>query len=234
MANDYAKFKKQNRLLIETIYRDFFNNNQGSLKIKKEAVVLKNLEVIINTTLKLSSEMGFQSMSLRDLSRESGLSMGALYTYFNSKDDLLRIIHHFGMQTVPDLLTKAIDGVSDTHKKLSNVVQTHLYLSEMMQLWFQFFFMETKNLTQEDRKIPFESELFTEQIIIDILEEGRQSGLYSIQDTTLTAALIKALLQNWYLKRWKFAKQKISIEQYLTFIIDSIETLVLVKKEVKA
>ena len=110
MATDFDRFKKENQLLVETVCRDFFNNSQGSLKIKKEAVVMKNLENILNTTLVLSSKIGFQTMSLRDLSRESGLSMGALYTYFSSKDDLLRIIHRYGVQTVTAILAKALEG----------------------------------------------------------------------------------------------------------------------------
>ncbi len=230
MTTDFERFKKENQLSVETICRDFFNNSQGSLKIKKEAVVVKNLVTILNTTLKLSSEIGFQTMSLRDLSRESGLSMGALYTYFSSKDDLLRIIHSYGMQTVKTILTETVAGEADTHEKLRKIVRTHLYLSEVLQQWFNFFFMETKNLKYEDRKIPTESELFTEQVIVDILEEGRSSGIYTIRDTVLTAALIKALLQDWYLKRWKYAKRKISIEQYLAFIMDSIEAVILSKK----
>lgn len=230
MATDFDRFKKENQLLVETICRDFFNGSQGSLKIKKETLVLKNFENILNTTLRLSSEFGFQSMSLRDLSRESGLSMGALYTYFSSKDDLLRIIHRHGMQTVTAILSKAVEGESETHEKLRKIVRAHLFLSEMMQLWFNFFFMETKNLKQEDRKIPTESELFTEQAIAGILEEGRQAGIYGIRDTVLTASLIKALLQDWYLKRWKYAKRKLPIEQYLAFIMESIEAIILTKR----
>lgn len=230
MSTDFERFKKENQSLVEAICRDFFNNSQGSLKIKKEAVVMKNLEVILNTALMLSSRIGFQTMSLRDLSRESGLSMGALYTYFSSKDDLLRIIHRYGVQTVTTILGNALEGEENTHEKLRKIVRAHLYLSEMMQLWFNFFFMETKNLKHEDRKIPAESELFTEQIIVDILEEGKESGLYAIKDTMLSASLIKALLQDWYLKRWKYAKRKVTIEQYLEFVMESIETLILIKK----
>ena len=227
MASDYEKFKKENLLSVENICRDFFNNSQGSVKIKKEALVVKNLMTILNTTLRLSNEMGFQAMSLRDLSRESGLSMGALYTYFSSKDDLLRIIHAYGMQAVKVMLAKAVEGETDTREKLRKIVRTHLYLSELLQQWFTFFFMETKNLKQEDRKIPTESELYTEQVLVDILEEGRGAGVFAMKDPVLTASLIKALLQDWYLKRWKYAKRKVTIEQYLAFVMESIEALIL-------
>lgn len=230
MTTGFDKFKKKNTLSVETICRDFFNNSQGSLKIKKEAVVVKNLETIISTTLRLSSEIGFQTMTLRDLSRESGLSMGALYNYFSSKDNLLRIIHTYGMQTVETVLAEAVAGETDPHAKLRNIIRAHLYLSEIMQQWFTFFFMETKNLKQEDRKIPTESELYTEQVIADILDEGNQSGIYAIKDTLLTAAMIKALLQDWYLKRWKYARRKVSIDSYLAFILESIEAIILTQR----
>lgn len=230
MATDFDRFKKENQLMVESICRDFFNNSQGSLKIKKESVVMKNIENILNSALTLSSRIGFQTMSLRDLSRESGLSMGALYTYFTSKDDLLRIIHHYGVQTVSAVLTNAVAGENDPHEKLRKIVKAHLYLSEMMQQWFNFFFMETKNLKHEDRKIPTESELYTEQMIIDILEEGRAAGIFSVKESVLTAALIKALLQEWYLKRWKYSKRKITIEQYLEFMFESIDAIILANK----
>lgn len=230
MTTCFDKFKKKNTLSVEAICRDFFNNSQGSLKIKKEAVVVKNLENILNTTLRLSSEIGFPAMTLRDLSRESGLSMGALYNYFSSKDDLLRIIHTYGMQTVEAVLAKAVEGETDTHAKLRNIIRAHLYLSEIMQQWFNFFFMETKNLKQEDRKIPTESELYTEQVIAGILDEGNRSGIYAVKDPLLTAAMIKALLQDWYLKRWKYARRKVSIDSYLAFILEAIEAIILTKR----
>ena len=232
MAADYEKFRKEHLLSVENICRDFFNNSQGSLKIKKEALVVKNLMNILNTTMKLSSEIGFQAMSLRDLCRETGLSMGALYTYFSSKDDLLRIIHAYGMQTVKVILAKAVEGETEPHAQLMQIVRTHLFLSELLQQWFTFFFMETKNLKQEDRKIPTESEIYTEQVLVDILEAGQKAGVYAIREPQLTASLIKALLQDWYLKRWKYAKRKVTIEQYLAFITESIEILILTKKEV--
>lgn len=42
--------------------------------------------------MSLSQKTDFHSMSLRDLSSGTGLSMGALYNYFKSKDELLYMI----------------------------------------------------------------------------------------------------------------------------------------------
>jgi hypothetical protein len=35
------------------------------------------------------------------------------------------------------------------------------------------------------------------------------------------------MLQDWYLKRWKYAKRNISVDQYATFILEFVEAFCL-------
>jgi AcrR family transcriptional regulator len=224
---NFDHFKKETMLSAEDICRAFYLKNRDTIKIKKEPVFIKNLELILNTTLRLSRISGFQGMSLRDLSRESGLSMGALYSYFSSKEDLLAIIHSYGMELVREILESHIREADSPVDKLRMAVRVHLYLSEMMPEWFYFFFMETKNLRPEDRKIPITSELMTEKIIMDILEAGAVIGRFRIDDPATTASMIKALLQDWYLKRWKYLKRKISVDQYALRVTALVEAYII-------
>jgi AcrR family transcriptional regulator len=226
MELTYAKFGRDNSVSIEDICRDFYLANRETIKIKKEAVAVKNLVTILNTTLRLSNEIGFQSMTLRDLSRESELSMGALYNYFSSKDELFKIIHLNGMTLITNILIKQIEDEKDPDSRMKKAIRIHIYLSEIMPQWFYFLYMETKNLKKEDRKIPMESELFTEKIFIDIIREGIKSGIYRSRDPLLTASMIKAMLQDWYLKRWKYTKRKVTVDQYAEFIIEFIESYI--------
>ncbi|HNX25567.1 MAG TPA: helix-turn-helix domain-containing protein [Spirochaetota bacterium] len=226
MELTFTQFIRDTSVSMEDICRDFYLGNRETIRIKKEAVAVKNLATILNTTLRLSVEMGFQSMTLRDLSRESKLSMGALYNYFSSKDELFKIIHLNGMALITNILIKQIEGEKDHRLRLKNAVRIHLYLSEIMPQWFYFLYMETKNLKKEDRKIPMESELFTEKIFIDILKEGTKSKIYLNKDPLLTASMIKAMLQDWYLKRWKYTKRKVTVDQYASFMIEFIESYI--------
>jgi TetR/AcrR family transcriptional regulator, cholesterol catabolism regulator len=172
-------------------------------------------------------------MSLRDLCSESGLSMGALYSYFSSKDELVLMIHEQGHKSVQAILKKYTEEIADPVEKLRAAVRAHLYLSEIMSYWFAFFFMETKNLSKKDQRIPIESELWTEKLYIDILAEGNRQGVFSVENLELTGSAIKALMQDWYLKRWKYSKRKIGIDQYTDFVISFIESFVL-KKDSKS
>ena len=97
---------------------------------------------------------------------------------------------------------------------------THLYLSEAMQPWFYFSFMEAKNLAREELAKAVASERFTEQVFADILEEGRRRGVFHHRDSRLTAGAIKALLQDWYLKRSKHAERHVDVDRYARFVLE--------------
>jgi len=212
---------------VEGLCRDFYRDNRAAIRIKKEEVAVKNLTTIVNTTLKLSYKKGFDAMSLRDLSRESGLSMGALYSYFSSKEELLSMIQYHGKAAVERILRDHIVRDSDPRVKLSNAIRTHLYLSELMKSWFYFFFMETKNLNKKYRKISVESELMTERVITDILEEGVRIKMFAVHNIPLAGSVIKAMMQDWYLKQWKYVQRNISVETYAQFVIDVVESFVI-------
>jgi len=215
----------------EDICRELFLENREKIKIKKEDVAVKNLVKIFDAALAISNKKGFTAMSLRELSAEAGLSMGALYTYFSSKEELLDMMQTQGRTLVVKVLADQIKEIDDPRQKLRRAIQAHLYLSEVIQLWFYFAYMETKNLNKEKKKHSIEAELSTEKIFSDILEEGISAGLFALVDRELTAAVIKAMLQDWYLKRWKYRRRKVSVEDYARFITDFVESYLLPSAE---
>ena len=158
--------------------------------------------------------------------------MGALYSYFTSKEELLAMIQEQGRRLTQIILTRQVGHITDPREKLQAAVRTHLYLTEVMQEWFYFSYMEAKNIDKVQQKKAIESELATEQMFIDILEEGDKKGLFSVSDPVLTASVIKSMLQDWYVKRWKHSRRSISVDQYADFVIGFIESAV--KKPAKA
>ncbi len=211
---------------MEEICRVIYRENRNSITIKKEEVVVKNLANILNTTLKLSNSIGFQTMSLRHLSRETGLSMGALYSYFSSKEELLNIIQNQGLYISKSILQAQIEQCPEPGEKLFIAIRTHLFLSEVMQDWFYFSYMEAKNLKKDEKKKAITSELYTEQIFIDILDEGKNKNIFKVDNTVLLASVIKAMLQDWYLKRWKYTRRKVSVDEYAEFVIKFVKSFI--------
>ena len=216
---DYAEFQKNINLSKYDLCREVYQENRSSIRVKKENKVVKNLERIFSATLKMSNRKGFQAMSMRDLSREANLSMGALYSYVASKEELLAMLQNQRRTVTKRILDERIAQESGPGARLRAVIMTHLYLSEAMQPWFYFSYMEAKNLSKKEQDLAVASELYTEKLLVDILNQGQIQGVFGQRDPHLTASIIKAMLQDWYLKRSKYAKRRVSVDQYARFVI---------------
>ena len=223
---NFEEFKKQVNLAKRDTCRELFAENRSTIRVKKESRVVKNLEKIFGATLKISNRRGFQAMSMRDLSRETSLSLGALYSYFGSKDELLEMLQHQRRTITRKMLEENLARSDRPQEKLRTVIVGHLYLSEAMQPWFYFSYMEAKNLSKKERDKAVASELYTERLIADILRRGRDEGNFAVRDCRLTASIIKAMLQDWYLKRPKYARRSISVDQYADFILEILNAYI--------
>lgn len=220
----FQEFKKRMAPSVENICRDIIQENKGVISVKKEGVAVKNMMRILDAVFALNREKGFETMTLRDLSRKSGLSMGALYSYFPGKEELRSMILRRGVAYTREVILEQVAACSDPVARLEAAIETHLYLTEALRPWFYFAYMEASSLSKREKRRAMEDELTTEQIFLDILNEGVASGDFHCPDVDLVAALIKAVLQDWYLKRWKYKRKGITVEQYARFVVEFVSS----------
>ncbi|MGA6925054.1 MAG: TetR/AcrR family transcriptional regulator [Desulfosarcina sp.] len=218
------EFEKLVAISTEDICRQIFHSRSSSIKVKKESVAVGNLVKIFKATLKLANRKGFHAMSLRDLCAESGMSMGGLYAYFKNKTELLTLIQEQGRAIVSRVMEDRLTGIDDPAVALETAIRGHLYLSEVLQPWFFFSYMETRFFDAREGQRAIAGELRTEAIFSGILEKGIAGGVFVMSDALLVAAATKALLQDWYLKRWKYRRRKISVEAYADFVVGMVGT----------
>lgn len=200
---------------LEALCGRIYERHRDTIKVRKPRVAVANLARIVDAVLTLSNRQGFHATTLRDLSRASGISMGGLYSYFDGKDTLLLMI----LEQVADAVTEALGAVpaeilGDPERHLAWLIATHVALSEAMQPWFVFAYMEAKAFPAAARKAAVESELATERMFADVLEKGARSGCFAVADVGFTATLIKPLLQDWYVKRGKYKKRGVNAATY--------------------
>lgn len=223
----FSDFKVRMHLGMEDLCRELFREHRGTIKVSKEEVAVRNLVKILHAALSLCNRKGFAAMSLRELSKEAGMSMGGLYSYFESKEDLLRLVQGEGRRVVLRVLQEHTEGIDDPRTRLRRAIQAHLYLSELMQPWFYLSYMETKSFPRDEYRKAIDAELFTEKMLIDIVDEGQGRGVFRQVDAELLGATIKAMLQDWYLKRGKYSKRRTSVDRFAAFLLDFIESYLL-------
>ncbi|WP_050406144.1 TetR/AcrR family transcriptional regulator [Bradyrhizobium embrapense] len=212
---------------MDVLCARILERHRDSIRVQKPHLAVPNLTRIIGATLTLSNKHGFHATTLRQLAEASGLSMGGLYTYFDSKPTLLSMILSEVAETAAEVLTAPPASVKqDARKHLHWIIATHVRMSEAMQPWFVFSFMEAKSFPPAERQRAIEMEVMTEKIIADVLKQGVASGVFAIDQVALTASLIKPLLQDWYVKRAKYRRRGTSIEAYINAVSAFVDAAV--------
>lgn len=223
----YSAFKQQVDTLRLDICREIYRRNLDRIQVKKEDVAIARLTAIFDRTLEISNQVGFQAMSVRDLSERTQISMGALYAYIESKDKLLEMVLCMGRLAARRVMAMTPPALTDARARLRWLLRAHLYLTEAMQPWFYFSYMETKYFDRQARERAVEGELASERYFADCLRSGMQENVFRPSDPAFTAALIKPMLQDWYLKPWKYRRRQIDVETYAERLIEFVEAAVL-------
>lgn len=218
------QFRRQTGLSMQGICRELFRARQDIIGVQKEKVAVKNLSKILEATLILANQKGFAAMSLRDLSAKSGLSMGGLYTYIGSKEELAAMIQAHGRQISMRPIMDEIESAAP-EDRLTVAIRTHLYVSEILRSWFYFSYMESRHLNAREKSAAIESERATESLFRNLIAQGQDAQRYRDDvDALMVAALIKAMLADWYLKRGKYRERGINVEDYADSLLAIINT----------
>lgn len=218
----FEEFKKISPTSEEWIYRNVYELRGEQISIQNQRIGMAKLAKILRATFKLSASHGFGAMSLRQLSTESGISMGGLYSYIESKDELANMIGHAFSVISTEVIDRALEDIEGIRNKVIAAICVHLFLSEQLQPWFYFVFMESKSLSKAQKEIAKQAELQYELRISSLIEEGIEQKTFQPVDIDLTASTAMALLQDWHLKKWKHRARKINVDQYADYVVNLI------------
>jgi AcrR family transcriptional regulator len=201
---------------LDALCASMLDRHRDTIVVQKPEFALRKLKVIVTTALDISNRKGFQAMSLRDLSQASGISMGGLYAYFDSKTTLLRmILTEVTAAAKRSLSDPPAEIAADPRVHLLWLIDTHVRMTEEMLPWFTFAFMEAKNFPPSERRMATDSEELTEAYLAGAIAEGVRSGVFRSDTSPLLPALIKPLLQDWYVKRAKYRRRGVSMQTYI-------------------
>ncbi|MEE3238884.1 MAG: TetR/AcrR family transcriptional regulator [Pseudomonadota bacterium] len=215
-------FKAKWHLEGEPLWNSVFEMHKNKMQVKNAKVAIPNLEKILMATFRLANSKGFEAMSLRDLKRETGISIGGLYAYIGSKNDLASVI----MGVLLKYMDKVIGGLANDDLAPVNYLRAmvfgEIYMMEILNPWYYFCFMELKGLPREQQQKAMDAELRFESIAINIINNGIEEGQFSCEKPELLASQVAAQLQQWHLKHWKFKLREVTTEEYGKFVFDSL------------
>ena len=86
----------------------------------------RRLAELLEHATEVFCRKGYEGASMRDLSRESGMSLAGLYYYFESKERLLYLIQKHTFTTIVQRLKERLRGVTDAEERIRIFILNHL------------------------------------------------------------------------------------------------------------
>lgn len=201
-VSSFATFGKTFPLQGERLYTTLFDHHADIVQTQKAKFAIANLQKILTATFDISSTSGFEKMSLRDLSRQTGMSMGAIYSCISKKEDIALMVADI-VRLSSELTRQHAMKASSLWSQLEQSIRFHLYASTLLQPWYFFLYFETRSLPEQQQAESKQIELDAIASLRRQIEFGVDEGEFHTTDAKMVANSIVVLLEDWYLKPWK-------------------------------
>lgn len=86
----------------------------------------KKLATLLDVAAEIFAVKGYHHASIRDLSRQTGVSLSGLYYYFSSKEELLFMIQERSLRLLLSALEERLAGIRDPQTRLRTLIHNHI------------------------------------------------------------------------------------------------------------
>jgi AcrR family transcriptional regulator len=134
----------------------------------------EKLQQILKASAEIFADKGFDSTSIRDIARATGMSLAGLYYYFRTKEELLCLIQEQCLLTLLDNWEKSSSEEKPARNRVGLFVENHLgfFLHNMNEM--KVMSHEDRSLTGEYRKRVLGLKRRYVKILMDLVEELQQ------------------------------------------------------------
>jgi AcrR family transcriptional regulator len=94
---------------------------------------------IERAALRVFSRSGYASATIRDISREAGVSQGLLYNYYRAKEELLAQIFRRGMADVAESFSRGREG-GTPHERLARLIHGAFEIVKQNREFWRLFY----------------------------------------------------------------------------------------------
>ncbi|MBH0168954.1 TetR/AcrR family transcriptional regulator [Fictibacillus sp. 18YEL24] len=183
--------------------------------VKDEKLIQRRREEMVKAAVSLFKENGFHRTTTREIAKASGFSIGTLYEYIRSKEDILYLVCDSIYDGVKLRLQQDINGEDSGIQGVERAISAYFKVMDDMQDEVLVMYQEAKSLSHEALPYVLKKELEMTAIFEELLFKVVKQGELHLSENEIPAAAhnIVILGQMWTFRRW--ALQKIyTLEEY--------------------
>ena len=197
--------KRSGLLRVDTRKRNVLVRDHNILKQKRAELA----EVAFDLFL----DRGFHRTGVREIAAAAGLSVGAVFTYFRDKEEILAHIFFEQLERVEKELLESLSAMVDDQTSsgrdpelvFDTVFTQFLRAVDTLRRFILLAYQETKSLNAPARNALIAREKRVQGLLANAIRYGAQRGRFAAEDIDLKAHSIVVLGHAWAVRHWMFA-----------------------------
>ncbi|HWI47452.1 MAG TPA: TetR/AcrR family transcriptional regulator [Rummeliibacillus sp.] len=183
--------------------------------IKDESLIEKRRTEMIQAAVRLFKEKGFHRTTTREIAKTAGFSIGTLYEYIRTKEDILYLVCNNIYLEVRKRL-EPIQQHEATVEGLISAINQYYLLVDDMQDEMLVMYQESKSLPKDALEYVLSKEIEMVGLFENLLAGCVKSGELEMpkKEIKLLAHQIVLQGQAWSFRRWAWRKN-FKIEDYI-------------------
>jgi AcrR family transcriptional regulator len=184
--------------------------------VKDEKLVQKRRDQMIKGAVALFKQKGFHRTTTREIARAAGFSIGTLYEYIRTKEDVLYLVCDSIYDHVSERLQKDLDPKLGTLEGLKDGIANFFQVMDEMQAEVLVMYQEVKSLSKDALPYVLKKEMEMVAMFETLLSRCVENGELNLseQQVKMIAHNIFVEGQMWGFRRWALRKL-FTLDEYI-------------------
>ena len=189
-------------------------------KIKSRELIDDKRRQIIKGALSVFKRKGYHKTTVRDIAKAADISMGSLYDYISSKEDILYLFYQLFIITYYQEVMALTSGIISPINRLKVAFRTLLDVGFSLEDEILFGWTEAKNMKRAHLQEILRLEVELINYFKDILDEIQVQSEAKIKDTFMAANFLVYCATFGITRRWVL-KTNYGKEQIIDYLMQS-------------
>jgi AcrR family transcriptional regulator len=196
-----------------------FSPNNGLVEARRHQ--------IIQAVLHLFAARGIQKTGIREIARASGMTIGNLYHYVGTREDIIYLAFNYGIDRARKLIKEINDSCEtlEPREALKTAIDSYIRYHHANWEGTVFLYKEMGSFSPSLRLPVIEVNSHMHDVFIRVIRKGCKSGVFKATDTDLVAGTIVSMGDMWALKRWYF-KKNYTLDKYIDSFTEMVLSLI--------
>ena len=193
----------------------------GQAKSERQDPIQKRQRLIVKKASKLFIKKGYSQTTMRDIAKATGINLGNLYSYIDSKEDILCLAFEtYHGPAMEWFVSAGVFEIEDPKEQLKfglhqMLIMIHEVVNDVLMMY-----RETRVLPPKFLKFVLNKENDLIKIFEGIIARGVEQRVFSVRDPFFAANMLVFQLSLYPLRSWNL--KRYTHEEYLALAEETI------------